>query len=242
MARHNIAPGSRWRRELDDQLKGAEVGIIVVTPENLEAPWLNFEVGALAKSVGDAKVIPYLVGFDRAIEATSLPLELFFALEASESGTRDLLVALNQMLPDETRLDRDILTEQFAHWWPRLAGALAEEPRPSADRTESASERVGGTNPGLGSRATHEPPGDLSTIEVAELQAQVRRLEKKIDELASRVAEENARGATLLEENLELMRRTLIEVQTDNRAKAVVTWASSRLAHRGAARSPEPIS
>lgn len=46
--------GSIWLPAIDEQLSDTDFGIICVTKENQEAPWLNFEAGALSRRV-DAK-------------------------------------------------------------------------------------------------------------------------------------------------------------------------------------------
>lgn len=59
----DIQAGARWASELELQLQESGVGIICLTPENLTAPWVLFEAGALSKSLGSAYVCPYLYGF-----------------------------------------------------------------------------------------------------------------------------------------------------------------------------------
>src|SRR4051794_15387683 len=43
-----IEKGSRWSNELFANLRDADAGIICLTSENLTAPWILFEAGALA--------------------------------------------------------------------------------------------------------------------------------------------------------------------------------------------------
>lgn len=46
MSSADINAGARWRDEIGEALGTTNFGIIVVTPDNVDAPWLNFEAGA----------------------------------------------------------------------------------------------------------------------------------------------------------------------------------------------------
>src|SRR5262245_20899010 len=54
--------GARWATEIAQRLSDTLFGILCVTGENLSSPWLNFEAGALSKSLDKSKVSPFLVG------------------------------------------------------------------------------------------------------------------------------------------------------------------------------------
>ena len=58
----NITKGERWSTRIGTSLSEHKIGIVCVTPENYQAPWLLFEAGALSKVIGDAKVCPLLLG------------------------------------------------------------------------------------------------------------------------------------------------------------------------------------
>ena len=47
----DICMGSRWFNDISNELDDTHFGIVCVTPGNKEEPWLNFESGALGKSV-----------------------------------------------------------------------------------------------------------------------------------------------------------------------------------------------
>jgi hypothetical protein len=117
MSDHDIGAGSRWAQELNQQLEGSNFGILCLTPENLTAPWLLFEAGALSKKVEESRVIPYRL----TLSATDVPFPLaqFQGVDADESGTKKLLLALGAALSapiEPQRLDR-----MFQRWWPDLA-------------------------------------------------------------------------------------------------------------------------
>jgi hypothetical protein len=58
----DIQPGARWNAELFQRLIEANVCLVCVTPENADSRWLNFEAGAIARSVEESRVVPILYG------------------------------------------------------------------------------------------------------------------------------------------------------------------------------------
>src|SRR5688500_18487578 len=58
----DIEKGARWSTEIAKVLEEALSGIICLTAQNLEAPWLMFEAGALAKSLDKSRVVPLVFG------------------------------------------------------------------------------------------------------------------------------------------------------------------------------------
>jgi hypothetical protein len=140
----DIPKGTRWGAELAGHLEGTDSGIVCLVPGNVSEPWLNFEAGALSKSVQKARVHPFLLGLG-TLELTG-PLGQFQATLFAKDDVRKLIKALNseagtEALPAE-RVDRG-----FEVCWPdlehRLAPLLAEatislSPAVKADSGKSA--------------------------------------------------------------------------------------------------------
>lgn len=61
----DIKAGDRWGSELAGRLESSNYGIICVTQESLQSPWVLFEAGALGKVVSGSKVCPYLIDLTR---------------------------------------------------------------------------------------------------------------------------------------------------------------------------------
>jgi hypothetical protein len=117
----DIDKGARWSTDISAELDASSFGILCVTPENLPAPWLNFEAGALSKSIDKARVSPFLFGVKRS-EVTG-PILQFQSTIFDEDDVRKLVQSLNQA--DETsRLDAIRLDVAFGVWWPRLRDSL----------------------------------------------------------------------------------------------------------------------
>ena len=50
----NIKKGAAWFDSIQENLQGAQVGIVCLTSENLLSPWIHFEAGALARGLSPA--------------------------------------------------------------------------------------------------------------------------------------------------------------------------------------------
>ena len=125
MSAEDIGKGARWSALLAGELAQAKIGILCLTRDNLAAPWMLFEAGALSKTLERTFVCPYLLGLRPA--DLGGPLVQFQAAEANRADTRRLVQTINTALGpaalSERRLDR-----AFATWWPELAKRLAALP------------------------------------------------------------------------------------------------------------------
>ncbi len=62
----DIDKGARWSTDIAKELENSTFGILCVTKENLEAPWLSFEAGALSKTMEKSFVSPFLFDIKRS--------------------------------------------------------------------------------------------------------------------------------------------------------------------------------
>jgi hypothetical protein len=60
MSSGDIPAGTRWLRSVSSELDTCNFGILCITPENLRAPWIHFEAGALSKALDNSHVVPML--------------------------------------------------------------------------------------------------------------------------------------------------------------------------------------
>lgn len=117
VSKEAIDPGTRWGKELAEALEGTSFGILCVTPENQKEPWVNFEAGALSKTIEKTYVVPYLIGMKPS--ELEQPLKQFQASEADEEGTWKLIETIYMASGDKTRTIAD-LKEAFGMWWEKL--------------------------------------------------------------------------------------------------------------------------
>jgi TIR domain len=57
----DIQAGERWSLEVGKKLEESNFGILCLTKDNLNAPWMLFEAGALSKAISTAAVCPYIL-------------------------------------------------------------------------------------------------------------------------------------------------------------------------------------
>src|SRR5712692_5288094 len=117
----DIDKGARWSLQLAQGLQDTSVGIICLTPENLTAPWILFEAGALAKYVESSRVCTYL--FHVRPADIDGPLASFQATEANKTDTLRLIRMLNGLLGEQARPDEQ-LRRAFEKWWPEFEAVL----------------------------------------------------------------------------------------------------------------------
>jgi hypothetical protein len=60
----DIDKGARWNSDLAAALATANAGIICLTPNNLTAPYILFESGAISKTVEKSFVCTLLIGME----------------------------------------------------------------------------------------------------------------------------------------------------------------------------------
>jgi hypothetical protein len=58
----DIRRGKRWPIEVSKELESSNFGIVCLTNDNLQEPWILFESGALSKSLKDSMLFTLLVG------------------------------------------------------------------------------------------------------------------------------------------------------------------------------------
>jgi len=117
----DINKGQRWGSEISSKLESSKVGIIVLTPSNLEAPWLMFEAGALSKSIEKSMVCPLLFGVTPA--EVKGPLVQFQCAIFNEAEALKLLRSINSELGSE-KLEEKTLSATFEVFWPKLASQI----------------------------------------------------------------------------------------------------------------------
>ena len=131
----DIDKGARWSTDIAQELEDSSYGILCVTKENLDAPWLNFEAGALSKSIDRSRVSPFLFGVKRS--EVKGPILQFQSTVFEKDDVKKLVIGLNGAEQtnslDETRLD-----QIFEVWWPQLESALEEIQVPGASELADA--------------------------------------------------------------------------------------------------------
>ena len=115
----DVNKGARWVAELTKALEESKAGLIFLTPDNLTAPWIMFEAGALTRSLDKSVVCPLLF----KVEPSDLsgPLSQFQASKFEKADIRRVVRTLNSALA-EAALPTEVLELEKVYdmWWPQL--------------------------------------------------------------------------------------------------------------------------
>jgi hypothetical protein len=135
----DIDKGTRWSTDIARELEASSFGILCITPSNLQAPWINFEAGALSKAMDRANVSPFL--FNLKPSDIQGPLLQFQATLYDKVDIQRLVSSINHRLPMEEQLEDALLARSVDVWWPQLKtslDALLPTDEPKSDTRKAA--------------------------------------------------------------------------------------------------------
>jgi hypothetical protein len=120
----DIRKGKRWPLEVSKELDASNFGIVCLTPDNLDAPWLLFESGALSKSVKEASVFTLLVGGLRIGDIEG-PLSHFQHTLFEKEDFFKLIKAINEN-QGPNKQEEARLTKIFDKFWDELETSISK--------------------------------------------------------------------------------------------------------------------
>lgn len=119
----DIDKGARWSTDIAKELSDSKFGMLCVTRDNVDAPWLTFEAGALSKTMEKAFVSPFL--FDIRRSEVDGPILQFQSTVFEKEDLKKLVTTLNKAC-DTGGLSDDRLNTAFEVWYPTLEKNLEE--------------------------------------------------------------------------------------------------------------------
>ncbi|KAF5049249.1 hypothetical protein DSECCO2_441750 [anaerobic digester metagenome] len=117
----DIDKGARWSTDIAKELEDSTFGILCVTKDNLHAPWLSFEAGALSKTMDKSFVTPFL--FDIKRSEVNGPILQFQSTIFDKDDVKKLLNTLNKAC-GEVKISQSMLDKAFEVWYPTLETEL----------------------------------------------------------------------------------------------------------------------
>lgn len=135
----DIDKGARWSTDISKELEDSAFGILCVTKENINAPWLQFEAGALSKKLDKSFVSPFL--FDIKRSEIKGPILQFQSTIIDKADILKLVNTINKACGEE-KLKDDRLEKAFDVWYPKLEENLNAIAKP----IESSKEEVKSEN------------------------------------------------------------------------------------------------
>lgn len=121
----DIAMGTSWVSTISSKLNEHSIGIICLTPENVGAPWIQFEAGALYKGLPTSRVCPLLIGGLERQHVTG-PLTIFQMAMPTKEDVFKLVKEVNAQC--DPRLDDQRLQRVFEVNWPAFEDGLSKLP------------------------------------------------------------------------------------------------------------------
>jgi hypothetical protein len=123
----SIDKGRKWSKDISDRLEDSKIGIICLTRENLNAPWILFEAGAISKT-SDSYVCTFLTDISSPSEISG-PLSSFQATKFSKEDVLKLCKTINNRVKDSKggkSLNEKALEDVFETFYPKLEKKLNE--------------------------------------------------------------------------------------------------------------------
>ncbi len=143
-SKEDIPKGRRWSPELAKELEQSQVGIIVLTPENLHSTFIHFEAGALSKNREAGRV--WTILFDVKETDVESPLSDFQNTKFIHDDVLQLVCDINMLLGDN-KLEEKVLSNIFEKMWPDFEKEIAtiitsktSTPKPSREQKEIVEE------------------------------------------------------------------------------------------------------
>ncbi len=140
----DIDKGANWTVELARELETTDFGVLCLTPENLASAWLNYEAGAISRSV-ESRVCPVLHGVNKGNVSPPLSQLQLTSLDREDMYLYLMMKSMNAVLQKVhgSCLSDEDLRDTVDIWWPRLEERLnaipvAAAPLPLTPTTEPA--------------------------------------------------------------------------------------------------------
>ena len=121
----DIELGVRWANNLEKSLEENNFGLIFVTENNIDAPWINFEAGALSKNL-KSKLVPIMCKSNISL-LNNGPLNQFQSSKTiDKKSIKKLILEINKANEGELRLPDELVEKSFEKWWEDLDTELKD--------------------------------------------------------------------------------------------------------------------
>jgi uncharacterized protein YcfL len=169
-----IEDGEAWFSAIEEQLNETNFGVVCLTPDNFNSPWLNYEAGSLRKGLSKARVTILL--FSLGTNDFKSPLGSLNMTKLDKEGICKWVHTLNSYT-DRPVSDK-IIDKQFDLCWPDFEAFLAEltvisEPKVPSRSNEDYLDEILSRIKGLEKTAPTQQiilnnigPSSLSTISI----------------------------------------------------------------------------
>ena len=141
-SQQDIELGERWNNNIEKSLEEHNFGLIFVTENNINAPWINFEAGALSKNL-KSRLVPIIFKSDIKI-LNNGPLNQFQSAKTiDKESIKKLILEVNKANIGEFRLSDELVEKSFEKWWKDLETELGDIPTESEEKSETEENKEG---------------------------------------------------------------------------------------------------
>lgn len=117
----DIEKGENWQLKISNELQDTNYGIVCLTPENINAPWIHFEAGALSKLL-DSRVMVLAMNIN--FSDIKGPLKTFQATKFDKNDIFKLLKTINGF--QDKPLAEEKLKNSFEAFWPQFEDKIEQ--------------------------------------------------------------------------------------------------------------------
>ena len=115
----DIEKGDNWQLKLSNELQDTNYGIVCLTHENIDSPWIHFEAGALSKMLA-SKVMVLAMNIN--FSDIKGPLKAFQATKFEHDDILKLIRVINGL--QEKPLSDEKLKNSFEAFWPQFSAQI----------------------------------------------------------------------------------------------------------------------
>lgn len=136
----DIEKGESWQQRIASELSDCKYGLVCLTSENIAAPWVNFEAGAIAKAF-DAHVATIMVNINPS--DIKGPLSSFQTTKLEQQDFLHLIQDINKY--SDSPIDEARLRTTFDGLWLNIQNELKEIKEfavPSTKNSKRANEKT----------------------------------------------------------------------------------------------------
>lgn len=132
----DIRKGENWDSRLSNELQDSKYGIVCLTPENVSAPWIHFEAGALSKTL-DSRVSTLMINI--VPSEIQGPLSRFQATKLEKDDFYQLLVSVNEA--SDNPISDKVLRKSFDAIWEKMRENIDKIVSEITDQKEELSKK-----------------------------------------------------------------------------------------------------
>lgn len=128
----DIEKGENWDQRIASELSDCNYGLICLTSENVTAPWVNFEAGAIAKALG-SRVATLMININPS--DIKGPLSRYQATKLEKSDFLHLIQDINRN--SDSPIEESRLSTTFEGLWSNIERELTDISKASTPSTKN---------------------------------------------------------------------------------------------------------